>query len=59
METSVRLNQVTAWLAKQMCRAELAKAFSHYLLEVGIARCEPHTPSRHRANLLPVILRGG
>ena len=38
----MRLNQVIAPIAKQMCRAELAKAFSHWLLEVGIARCEPH-----------------
>ena len=39
VEGSVKLNQVIAAIAKQMCRAELAKASSHWLLEVGIARC--------------------
>jgi hypothetical protein len=31
MEASVRLNQVTASMAKQMCRVEPVKAFSHWL----------------------------
>jgi hypothetical protein len=36
-EGSVRLNQVVARIAKQLCLADAAKAFSHWLLEVGIA----------------------
>jgi hypothetical protein len=37
VEGSIRFNQVIAPIAKQMWRAELAKEFSHWLLEVGIA----------------------
>jgi len=40
VEGSVKLNQVITMIAKQMCRAELAKAFSHWLLEVEIAICK-------------------
>lgn len=60
MEASVRLNQLIARMAKQMCRVEPAKAFRHLLLEVEIAICEPNTPARpcHRAKLLAMMLRG-
>jgi hypothetical protein len=45
MEAWIRLNQVIARMAKQMCRAELSKEFSHWLPQVGIAGCERNMPA--------------